>query len=264
MELLRRHFNASEESVPAGKDMNYTTTDAILPQRFHALQALHKNYPLHMQCLVAIVPDPIDSHLQLTFDGALAAITRALEQHEYVLDRHDLPWSKEIRDRPITGQREVVKYRQPGAVLFRRQRTSSTGKAGSECELLMLLLVGETPTGGVRSRSFCAALDFVTAWEAVVAEASPGSWHPPLSIRVLGPSFSGSAHSMRLSIVNWREARQWWFAERTAHWLIERTYPPQVAKGGVPILVRIGGHLAVVSGETPSTGAFDRGLLARG
>ena len=153
-----------------------------------------------MQCLVATVPDPIDSHLQLTFDGALAAISLAFEQHGYVLDRYELPWSRELQDRPVTGRPDVEKFRQPGAVLFRRSQTPDKFQAGNTCDLIMLLLVGETPTGGVWKRSLCAALDFVAAWELV-----QDSCDRKLTIRLLGPTFSGSSSSVRWSVFDWRK-----------------------------------------------------------
>jgi hypothetical protein len=177
--------------------------DAELWQRRRELQGLRDRHPFWMQCLVATLPDPIDSHLQLTFDSGLAAITRAFEQHGYVFDRFSLPWSDELRDRPLTGRPNVQKYRQPGAVLFRKAREAHEFIEGDTCDLIMLLLVGETPTGGIRGRSLCAALDFVAAWDLV----APAGSHQ-LSIRLLGPTFSGSSPSLRWSVFEWRKTRR--------------------------------------------------------
>jgi hypothetical protein len=201
---LTVRFSSPTETSAAGVPAGESEEEKRFRELKEELTKLRNDHPFTMRCLVATVPDPIDSHLQLMFDAELAAVTRACEQHGYVLDRYELPWSRELRERPVTGRPDVRKYRHPGAVLFRKSRDHVETDEGETCDLLMLLLVGEIPTGGVRKSSLCSALDFVAAWD----QTSHGSLESHrLSVKLLGPSFSGSSPSLRWSVFDWRKNR---------------------------------------------------------
>lgn len=150
-------------------------------------------------CLVATLPDPIDSHLQLTFDAALAAITRAFEQHGYVLDRFSLPWSDELRQRPLTGRPDRQKYKQPGAVLFRKARETREFDKGDTCDLIMLRLVGEYVGIELNPDYVKLAVERIHNTERLLFTDSPialgpGLPHPgPRPPGLGGPSFAASA-----------------------------------------------------------------------
>lgn len=136
-----------------------------------------------MSFLVALVPDPIDSSLAAMFDQSLSAIQQAYAESGFLLDRHWLPWL----DEAARGQR----YRRvPGVLLFRR----SGSLPGFEGELETVLLVGESSKFGLHKQAFRNAL-------GLIAELAPGS-----PIRIAGPSFSGSAESLRLALAD-RPAR---------------------------------------------------------
>ncbi|HEU5171630.1 MAG TPA: hypothetical protein VFU46_13870, partial [Gemmatimonadales bacterium] len=47
-----------------------------------------------LDAIVAMLPDPIDSHLDWGFDLDLEAIRRAYERTGYVLDRFWMPWTE--------------------------------------------------------------------------------------------------------------------------------------------------------------------------
>jgi hypothetical protein len=142
--------------------------------------------------LIATVPDPRESRLDYFFDRNLAAMQRAIEVTGYELDRNRLPWGRSQQSGGETPYQMRRNYlREPGIILFRDIKPD-------ERRLLLLFLVGETPTTGIHKEAFNNALDqIMRLHEAGIAQPSEdGSW----KIRVLGPSFSGSATSLALSI----------------------------------------------------------------
>jgi hypothetical protein len=131
--------------------------------------------------LIATLPDPLDSHFAREFDVLLAAMSRGLGRLGYVQDLHCLPWSQDPGGEPHHGER-------PGVVLF------SGGDA-----VVAALLVGETPLAGVHARAMAEALR--QADEMIDGGVERGV------IRILGPTFSGSAPSINLALTAWRAAR---------------------------------------------------------
>jgi hypothetical protein len=168
--------------------------------------------PYQVEHLIATIADPKDSRLDYLFDRNLDAIQRAIEVPGYVLDRYWLPWKRQqnpqtqgltvppqplinliltspdhVGTLPSRMRRDYT--RAPGVVLF-RQINGGGGK------LLVLFLVGETPTRGIHKTAFLNALDQIQqlpTWLTV----------PNAPIRVLGPTFSGSAASLAISLRNW-------------------------------------------------------------
>jgi hypothetical protein len=144
-----------------------------------AASAGHQNYRLEF--LVALVPDPVDSHLSNLFDEALDALQGGIAESGYLFDRVSLPWEGEAA--------KVWLYRRiPGALLFRKVDEK-------ERHLLAVFLVGESPKGGIQKQAFYTALDFIT--ELQTKKKQKG-------LRILGPSFSGSAESLRLALQQWQ------------------------------------------------------------
>jgi hypothetical protein len=81
--------------------------------------------------------------------------------------------------------------------------------------LLVVLIVGETPTGGINKTAFRNALDQVTwlsGWpvDPPVKEKVPSRLRKGVIsndnfvVTILGPTFSGSASSMRETLMAWR------------------------------------------------------------
>lgn len=140
--------------------------------------------------IVATVPDPSRSQLEYNLDRYVDAIQRAAEEAGYVLDRHKLPW------RPREQVRSLTVPVDPGVLLFR---------FGSSRNLLVVLLVGETPTTGVQQGPFRSALDqameIARLKERVPREGDAGT--RPINIRLLGPSFRGSWPSIERGFEAW-------------------------------------------------------------
>jgi hypothetical protein len=149
--------------------------------------------------VIATIPDPVDSGLGYQFETALQALRRGTELAdeessipEFYRDRSWLPWD----DREVAASErrasEECRRSLPGVMLFR-------GGDPDAPRLIVLLLVGESPTTGLRRAAMLSALDAYEQLEGPTA-------NPPRDARVLrivGPSFSGSAQSLRLALRSW-------------------------------------------------------------
>jgi len=156
-----------------------------------------------VESLIATVPDPIDSRLDHQFDRALDAIQRAIGAAGYTFDRHWLPWDKSktaapaiLPADPRTAQMATRHLRDPGVILFR-------GSKG----LLLLFLVGETPTGGIHRVAFQNALRQIEELPRRVGSKTeePAQKEP---LRILGPSFSGSDDSLAILLKGWIDGQK--------------------------------------------------------
>lgn len=153
-----------------------TQGEKFLSQRLSTVASEHT---YNLTFLIALVPDPVDSHLPANFDQALEGLQQAYVDSGYLLDRIWLPWSQ--ADDVKAGLHRQI----PGVLLFRNTQEQ---KEGAKEELATLLLVGESPKSGIHKESF---------HNAVRLARELGS---KPSVRVLGPSFSGSIRSLRLAL----------------------------------------------------------------
>ena len=127
------------------------------------------------------MPAPPDPRL----DHALEAVQRGFAQSDYLADRVWLPWTSDGGNR-IGGAEQTA----PGLLLFRRLENDGTHS------LALVFLVGETPKAGIQKAAFREALD-------LAADLQGGAGDP--TVAILGPSFSGSVESLRLSLRSWKE-----------------------------------------------------------
>ena len=87
----------------------------------------------------------------------------------------------------------------PGLILFRDNENS---------RLLVVFLVGETPTTGVHKSAFESALKQVSELPKYAPQATCiAGLDCQSEIKIIGPSFSGSATSIRLSLEEWLNRR---------------------------------------------------------
>ena len=174
--------------------------------------------------LIATLPDPKRSRVASQFDTMLEAIQRALGTEKYVLERFKLPWAEsesgettttvlpgrwlgswrvtiERRDDP----EKIVRPRQPGSILFRhvpKDKPSADGckPPPKKPYLLLLLIVGETPTTGVNKEALWTSLN-------ITESLSRHREHKCRGWCVIGPTFSGSAESLALTLSQWYECQ---------------------------------------------------------
>lgn len=135
-----------------------------------------------LDTIVALIPDPLDSGLSYRSSEALEAIQRAFTDSGFIFDRQWYPWE----GKAATDHR----YRdEPGVLLFRR--STRQGRL-----LTAVFLVGETPKGGIHKAAFLGALAFTRALYDTTGSSR--------AYRILGPSFSGSAESLRIALLRWK------------------------------------------------------------
>ncbi len=182
---------ARDPSVAGGETCD---SDLVLRQIDDLYQGFKR------EVIIATVPDPIDAQAGWLFDGQLEAIVGAIERKmpvasgaepsgddtaplNYARDRYVLPWNCAARAgeraRGATDPRET-----PGLVVFRNRHQRS---------VLLLFLIGETPTFGIQVQALARALD------AATKDCGPTTrW-----VRLMAPTFTGSSMSLRAGIERW-------------------------------------------------------------
>jgi hypothetical protein len=179
-----------------------------------------------LRFVIALVTNPVQTHLPLLFDRSVEAIQQAAQDESYAYDSSWFPWNQteksyeSLSDQEKAGESEAELQEQPGIIVFRRAfdnefvnklYDSCEGDAGlrelrpkcrealdhskydskkfgeSYKEDLVVLVVAEQPTGGISDTQFEHALQ----WMQALNEDHSGE---PLSI--LGPTFSGSLPSL--------------------------------------------------------------------
>ena len=180
-----------------------TTTMPASKRRRQRNQVLDEHLgAYHPQFLIATIPDPVTSHLQYDTDLEMEGLQRSISEVGYVLDRFYLPWSsagKEPADNDKAAKPSVD--RTPGLLLFRHST-----------DLLLVFLVGETPTSGVHKLALRSALLQIKDLSAKKKDLSPTApTHEP--ILVMGPYFTGSAPSLQATLKEWNkeEGAAWTF-----------------------------------------------------
>jgi len=139
-----------------------------------------------------MVPDPVHTHLALAFDRMTDTIQQAIQDDGYIFYRAVVPWDQETHPEPDDyklrlGAKRYQKSRErlPGVMLFRPSRDVDKPK-----DPLVVMLVGETPTGGVEKEEFLSAIGQILKRTRTPKESE-------LSLKILGPAFSGSLSSLK-------------------------------------------------------------------
>ncbi|HEY6323807.1 MAG TPA: hypothetical protein VJA16_19875 [Thermoanaerobaculia bacterium] len=186
--------------LPPVEDLDRQTAiqrvrDATRPVATQGGAAPAQGYQL--QFLVALVPDPLDSQLPAAFDQAIDAIQQGFAYSNrtrtgYLQDRSWIPWND-----PQAIKEESYRT-SPGLLLFRRFGRQA-GLTGRVPQLMGVFLVGETPKTGIHKAAFAEAL-------RLIGELSSGADQGPL--RILGPTYSGSAVSLRVALQTWLAEHQ--------------------------------------------------------
>lgn len=179
--------------LPGEKRGSRTTADVVDALRDRSIP---------VKALIVTIPDPLDSILDYAFDRSLDAIQRAARADGYLLDRYSLPW---FDSAPRGAKPELdgtgAPERPPGVLLFRKVISNRAAGSGSQLGLLAVFLVGEAPISGVQKPALARALTEALAINLREAGESPHE------IGILGPFFSGSALSLRLTLLQWDAAR---------------------------------------------------------
>jgi hypothetical protein len=141
--------------------------------------------------LIATIPDYVDSNSDWMADQSLAAMQAAMSTADFALDRFRLiDWSHDeaAADAATSTGHTHLHERQPGALIFRQAQSSSSGLC-----LRVVLLVLESATAGVHKRAFTNAARLAAEWDEA-------SGRPRGTLRIVGPTFSGSAVSIAMAL----------------------------------------------------------------
>lgn len=145
----------------------------------------------HLKFVVAMLPDPVHTHLPALFDQFAVAVQEAAQDEKYDFDSSWLPWDQEenpyplLSDEKTSNLEKALKEDEPGIILFRKTDVSPSESYG---EGLVVFVVGEDATHGIHKEQFRSAL----AWISILR--SNADQQKPLAI--LGPTFSGSLPSL--------------------------------------------------------------------
>lgn len=157
--------------------------------------------------VIATVPDPVYTHLSLFFDRNIEAITKGAQEAGFLFSRATMPWDgSEHPDTPDArvrvAQQTFQQHKEefPGLMIFRRVRHAEDllqpnnrkpKEYVEEAHALFVLVVGETPTGGIRKDQFKNALRLIRGIRG--KDTIPDNLK---LLRILGTTFSGSLASL--------------------------------------------------------------------
>lgn len=206
IEVAGPNCSAFSDAGTAGAGEIATLVDQYLygitgPEKPEATASLG-TLPAGIEFIVATVPDPLHTHLNLLFDRTIEAIQQAAQDEKYTYDSSWLPWKQRAaayssRDDEIKERNDIARReRCPGLILFRM----SIGKSSRQMydnpynQGLFLFLVGEKPTTGIDRIQWNNALTWIEQ------HANHSSLEKTL--RVLGPTFSGSVPSMVRAVID--------------------------------------------------------------
>jgi hypothetical protein len=155
---------------------------------------------------IATVPDPELTHLSLFFDRKIESVTWAaadgdLGDERYLFNGYWFPWRPPAGQEADSAKRESdekareSRVNSPGILFFRGFKNSH--------KLLLVFLVGETPTSGINRVAFRSAWAYANALknrDLPVCQRKPNEGS---CMGILGPSFTGSLSSLRL-LLDWQ------------------------------------------------------------
>ena len=190
--LLREFYSVPVSDESAAKSAPLTALHSDLASRELAES---------VRFMIATLSDPIESSAD-HFDPFLDAMQRAFEAEGMVIDRHYLPWKDVLDGRGRTKTGDPIYRDEPGVVLFREiPPPGGAGQAPAPPpRVVAVLIVGENPISGIHKRAFGEALDVLADWPTTTSAA-------PLRIPILGPTYSGTAASLRLALEDWMDGQ---------------------------------------------------------
>ena len=144
-----------------------------------------------LKFVIALMPDPLHTHMSGLFDQFSVAIQEGAQDEGYDFDSSWLPWDDEestyalLADQKEAGQERESKEDQPGIILFRKKGAPSENYR----EGLVVFVVGEEATEGIHGKQFRHALEWI-------GTLAPNSAARNDRLALLGPTFTGSFPSL--------------------------------------------------------------------
>jgi len=145
--------------------------------------------PPRVSVAIAIVPNPVQTHLPLLFDRLIEAIQQAVQDTGFNFDSAWFPWNPS--DKSAQSQSEAQQsadlkaetQSQPGIIVFRHRADAKESPDPYDMGLVVLV-VTEQPTGGVNDVEFQHAVAWAHALDCC-------------QLRIVGPTFSGTLPSLQ-------------------------------------------------------------------
>ena len=147
-----------------------------------------------LSVLIATLPDPLDTGSKFEFDMGLEAVQKAIESEGYILDRFENPWSTGSSKQAGAGVGTECYRNRPACLLFRSGDTQS--EFAEKSNLMVLLIVGESPTWGIQKGAFATSLD-------IAGELTSRDTKGRHTVKVIGPTYSGTASSLGATLSKW-------------------------------------------------------------
>src|SRR5262249_45672034 len=129
---------------------------------------------IDLTALIATVPDPVHTHLALTFDRSIAALLDAVNDNNYVSANHWLPWknrgvSVKVPDSPSDSEpgHDPNREREPGLLIL---HPGNAGPPESFNRVVYIFLVSETPARGVDGFQLRRALQYEADLRSALAK----------------------------------------------------------------------------------------------
>jgi len=146
--------------------LDATSVNSLSKEDRKLAQSLPANISIEKTAfMVALVPDPVKTHLSLTFDRYLDALEQGIQDREFDFDRALLPWDE--HEHPESDnfsarldESEYVhgKEQLPGILIFRKHHSATETHGNNTIETLLVFIVGESPTAGINREQFVTAL----------------------------------------------------------------------------------------------------------
>lgn len=172
------------------KDFQQVGSDSCIPQG--------PTLPTGVKFAIATVPNPTSTHLALLFDRAIETIQQAAEDENYSYDSSWFPWNDASNAYPLWDDQSKAQAEQdtteaqPGILVFRGSiKTGAPYESG-----LVVLLVAESPTGGIDRSQFSNSMTLVERL---------GGLTNGQDLKVLGTMFSGSVPSLEQALRTYKD-----------------------------------------------------------
>ena len=203
-------FLASREGGQGSKDPNRGAAKASLDTFFRLDPAVETAPQLAQEkgvrYAIALAPDPVHTNLGLLFDREMVMVQQAAQDDGYTYDSSWLPWGTDSAKYPLLadqqaaddakGQREAC----PGVLLFRKSLShlgsSTAQQKESYTGALVVLVVGEQPTGGLDEDQWANAIHWLAENASPEMHDEGAGVSQARTLRILGPTFSGSLVSL--------------------------------------------------------------------
>lgn len=188
-------------SDPKGRvkapDSCYESQPPALPQHLRAFS--------DVRFAIAVVPNPVSTHLSLMFDRMIESIQHAAQDEGYSYDSSWFPWENRnkdyarLQDEELAGAERGARESQPGVIAFRRSTEQGDQPGDPFRRGLVIFVTSEQPTGGLTDRQFANALDWMQTFQA----------GPLKELRIVGPTFSGSLPSLAADVDGYLKRTGW-------------------------------------------------------